>query len=108
MLDLTTTFNNDLYELKLLDGTLLKLKRPTQQMTETLMRLQGVDNSVAVGSIMGIFVRVLNRNNAGIEYTEEDLAEDYDLTVAMYVVQDYFTYWNNEVAAKVNFLQSQQ
>ena len=112
MLDLTLMNNNDLYELRLLDGTELHLKRPTQAMVQFTLILQGLANNdkqlETIEALSSLFARILNRNIEGLTFEAEKLAEEYDFNVIGYVIEDYFGYWNEDTEEKVNFQQSQQ
>lgn len=111
MLDLTAAFS-ELYQVRLFDGTELNLKRPTQALQESIMRLQemgeDVKNSAKImKETMAIFCRVLNRNTQGITFTQEQLEDDYDYSVALLVIGDYLQFYAKEVAAKVSFRTTQ-
>lgn len=104
MLDLTAAVSTELYEIKMLDGKVLHLKRPTQALQQTIVQMKSDDDeSNLVEVITAIFVRIINRNTEGITYTEKDFEEDYDITLIGMVVQDYFEYWTKEIMNKVNF-----
>lgn len=105
MLDLASV-NNTFYEIKLIDGTLLKLKRPTQAMQNTLFQLKEAGDD-AMNKLLDLFVRIMNRNNEGISFTSEDF-EDYDIALTTLVIKDYFEFWSKEVMQLVNFQQSQE
>lgn len=111
MLDLTIT-NKNYYEIRLLDGTELHLKRPTQAMVQYTLILKGLaDNNKEVetmDAITNLFARILNRNVEGKKYDGKELAEEYDFEVVSYVIGDYFNFWNKEIEEQVNFPQSQQ
>lgn len=111
MLDLTL-MNNDLYEIRLLDGTELKLKRPTQAMMQLTVSLQEFSKNEmqadTINALTELFTQILNRNTDGKKFEAAQIAQDYDFTTITYVVEDYFNYWNKEVDEKVNFRQSQQ
>lgn len=105
MLDLTAQ-TTKLYEIKLLDGQVLELKRPTQAMQETTLKLNGLgsNNAKEVFTILlNLFARILNRNEQGIQYKEKELAENYDVALMTTVIKDYFDYWNTEIQDTVNF-----
>lgn len=107
MLDLTTAFG-ELYQVKLLDGTVLELKRPTQALQETVVKLQkiaeeGKDAKKILEATMDIFCRVLNRNTNGIEFNIEDVKKEYDYSIALVVIADYLKYYAQEVNKSVNF-----
>ena len=102
-----TVFNNEHYDIRLLDGTELKLKRPTQAMIEYTMRIEDMakseDKTQAINALANLFVRILNRNTEGVTFNVKDVTEEYDFQTIGYVIQDYFSYWNKEEAGKVFF-----
>lgn len=106
MLDLTV-INNEHYDIRLLDGTELKLKRPTQAMVEYTMKIEGMSKSEnkaqVINALAELFVRILNRNTDGIAFNIKDITEEYDFQTIGYVIQDYFSYWNKEEEGKVFF-----
>ena len=112
MLDLTA-LNQQLYEIRLLDGTELHLRRPTQAMVQFLvdlkdLRSSDMDEMQILSGFSQFFARVLNRNDEGRKFDATELAEDYDYQVMLYVINDYFDFWNKEVGEKVVFQQSQR
>ncbi len=111
MLDLTT-LNGNLYDIKLLDGTVLHLKRPNQSMVQYLVDIKGLhegtgDEKALLKAFASFFARILNRNAEGIAYDAEDLEEDYDYETILYVINDYFDHWTKEVGENVDFPQGQ-
>ena len=111
MLDLTL-LNDKFYELRLLDGTELKLNRPTQamvQLTLTIQELSQADKRTdTINALTELFTAVLNRNTDGKTYSAAQLAKEYDFGTINFVIEDYFNFWNKEVEEKVNFQQSQR
>lgn len=113
MLDLTTAFGKNEYEIKLLDGRTLQLKRPTQAIQQTILEILPMvkdkeDEAKAIPLIVELFVRILNRNVNDIEFTNDEIEDEYSLEIMVYVIQDYFIHWNKEIADNVNFQQPQQ
>ena len=112
MLDLTLMNKKEYYELRLIDGTELHLRRPTQAMVQFSLVLQGLaDNNKqleTIEAISNLFARILNRNIEGKKYEAAELAEEYAFDVIAYVITDYFGFWNKEIEDNVNFQQSQQ
>lgn len=108
MLDLAVICGS-LYEIKLLDGTVLKLKRPTQEMYETILSLSKSVKKMEDGdmgiidAVMEVFTAILNRNDKGIKFTKEQLSDDYDFLVAMTVMSDYMKFYSQEIKSKVDF-----
>ena len=106
MLDLTAMKTN-YYQIRLLDGTELNIKRPTQSMVEYTLKIEGMvkaeEQSEAVLGLANLFVRILNRNVEGLTFNAEDIAEEYDFQTIGFVIQDYFSYWDKEVSDTVDF-----
>ena len=95
MLDLTTVANDNYYEIRLLDGTELHLKRPTQAMFEYMTQLELInskDMRESLGFLNNIFTRIINRNIENVEYTTEQVADEYTIQIIVYVIQDYFKF----------------
>lgn len=108
MLDLTNIYANKTYDVKLLDGSEIHLKRPTQAIQENIILLQQYQNkqdkaAEVMQAMMDVFVRILNRNEDSRAFTAEEIQDEYDVTIAMFVIQDYFAFWSKEVADSVNF-----
>lgn len=106
MLDLASV-NNKYYEVKLIDGTLLKLKRPTQAMQNSLLTLKDAGSENAINSMLALFIRIINRNTENKIFTSDDF-EDYDIALTTLVIKDYFEFWSKEVMQLVNFQQPQE
>lgn len=110
MLDLTEICGQ-LYEIKLADGNVYKLKRPTQGLYETIVRLgkltQADNTQELMGECLKVLVRILNRNTEGKEFSLEEVEEDYDFTIAMMVMSDYMKFYANEISNRVNFRDAQ-
>lgn len=95
MLDLSILDKSELFEVKLLDGRELKLKRPTQSLQMTIVNILDNDNyEETLDIVFNAFTRVLNRNTEGITFNSEELAEEYGVDIASIVIFKYFTYWN--------------
>lgn len=107
MLDLSILDNSELFEIKLIDGRELTLKRPTQSLQAYLFNLldekKQVDDSHMLEYVFSAFTRVLNRNTQGITFSEEELCDEYGIEIAAIVINNYFTYWNNDTASRVDF-----
>lgn len=107
MLDLTALCGS-MYEIKLLDGHVYRLRRPTQALYETLLRVgelakdEGKMDDV-MSETMDILAQVLNRNDEGAEFTREQLEDEYDFSIAMTVIGDYMKFYADEIQSRVNF-----
>ena len=110
MLDLTVVCGS-MYEIKMLDGKILKLKRPTQRLYESIIALGEKTNkdfdSSLLGAAMDLFVEILNRNSEGIAFDRKALEKDYDFSVALLVMNDYMRFYANEIGTNVNFQPAQ-
>lgn len=106
MLDLTA-INANLYQIKMADGETLTLKRPTQALFESIIKIgelsKSSTDSKVMEQVMEIFCRILNRNTSNKSFTLGELQDDYDFTVALMVIGDYMKYYADEITAKVNF-----
>lgn len=106
MLDLAA-LNANLYQIKMADGETLTLKRPTQALFESIIKIgelsKNSTDSKVMEQVMEIFCRILNRNTSNKSFTLGELQDDYDFTVALMVIGDYMKYYADEITAKVNF-----
>ena len=106
MLDLTA-INANLYQIKMADGETLTLKRPTQALFESIIKIgelsKSSTDSKVMEQVMEFFCRILNRNTSNKSFTLGELQDDYDFTVALMVIGDYMKYYADEITAKVNF-----
>lgn len=106
MLDLTA-INANLYQIKMADGETLTLKRPTQALFESIIKISELSknstDSKVMEQVMEIFCRILNRNTSNKSFTLGELQDDYDFTVALMVIGDYMKYYADEITSKVNF-----
>jgi len=112
MLDLNTVLDEKYYDIKLLDGKILHLDRPSQAMIENTLVVDKVaDSGNTEGTVKALailFMRILNRNNEGIKFEYNELTEVYSFEVMGYVIEDYFNFWNLDSNNKVNFQKDQQ
>ncbi len=94
MLDLGK-MKDEQYKIKLADGTILKLKKPTQAMLITLYEIQDMDGSEDIEILDKIYkflLRIFNRNLNNITYTQEDIEEMLDIKKVFKVLHDYFDF----------------
>lgn len=112
MLDLSTIGKNKYYEVRLIDGTELKLNRPTQKMLQFMLNIQDLANDSkdleTIKAFSELFAWILNRNTDGKEYKAEEVASEYDFAIIGLLIKDYFSFWNEDTANIVNFRQNQQ
>jgi hypothetical protein len=107
MLDLQKTVKEMFYDIKLIDGTELQLKRPKQGMVEFVVGLQGYVNSnkelEVIDGFKKIFVDILNRNINNVTFSADDIGEEYDISIIAMVIKDYFQFWNDDMQKQVDF-----
>lgn len=107
MLDLQKTVKEMFYDIKLIDGTELQLRRPKQGMIEFVMSLQEYINSNRELEVMEgfkkLFVDILNRNVNNMTFAADDIGEEYDVAIIAMVIKDYFRYWNEDLQKQVDF-----
>jgi len=75
MLDLSKIGKDKYYEVRLIDGTELKLNRPTQRMLEFMLTIQDMANDnkdmETIKAFNELFAWILNRNTEGKVYKAE-------------------------------------
>lgn len=90
MIDLSKK-TTELYKIKLEDGTILRLKKPTQLMLVQMVEMsqsKEKDFEIVI-ELFNLLTRIFNRNVNGMTFTQEQIEEMLDLEIAMAIVQDY-------------------
>lgn len=89
MIDLTQS-NEKLYEIKLPDKTILKIRKPSQGLLIELAKLEDADGSVeTLERVNSLTTRIFNRNKNGRAFSEEEIADMMDLETSIMVLKDY-------------------
>ena len=89
MIDLTQS-NEKLYEIKLPDKTILKIRKPSQGLLIELAKLEDADGSVeTLERVNSLTTRIFNRNTNGRVFSEEEIADMMDLETSIMVLKDY-------------------
>ncbi|MGE4213605.1 MAG: hypothetical protein AB7E42_02350 [Anaerotignaceae bacterium] len=94
MLDLGKV-KQEQYKVKLADGTVLKLKKPTQTMLITLYEMQEIDDLEDIEILAKVYdflLRIFNRNLNGIVYTKDDIEEIIDIETVELFLNDYLNF----------------
>lgn len=94
MLDLGKV-KQEQYKIKLADGTVLKLKKPTQAMLITLYEMKNLEDSEDIEvleKLSEFLLRIFNRNLNDIIYTKDDIEEMLDIESTMIFLNDYFDF----------------
>lgn len=92
MIDLSKR-KQDLYKIKLEDGSILKLRKPTQAMLMTMIDLsqETEDEAEILKGVFAVLTRIFNRNTEGRIFSQEEVQEMLDIETGMEVLQDYLT-----------------
>nr|WP_317357249.1 hypothetical protein [uncultured Tyzzerella sp.] len=93
MLDLGK-LQQKLYKVKLLDGTILQIPKPSQLLLKKMMDLEKTENKATdlLYEINNILFEIFNTNKNGIKYTLEDIEKMFDLSIALAVIKDYISF----------------
>ncbi|MBS5794887.1 MAG: hypothetical protein KIC92_09110 [Clostridiales bacterium] len=93
MLDLGK-LQQKLYKIKLLDGTILQIPKPSQLLLKKMINLEKVENKGAnlLDEINNILLEIFSTNKNGIVYTFEDIEKMFDLSMALVVIKDYINF----------------
>lgn len=104
MLDLT--LQKKLYEIKWVDGVVLKLNPPTQRVYRKILNIQQQeDESMILESVYATTKEIINSNTAG---RVVDNITDLSLDTCLLVIQDYFEFYTKQINEQVVFRQTQQ
>ena len=99
ILDLTT-FKEELFELKLLDGTTIFLSKPNQAMFMKLIAFKGIDKTDPQGvlnTLTEMVLTILNSNTAQRKFSAEDIA-DYSFDMQQAIIMGYTGFVNEAMA----------
>ena len=79
------------YELKLEDGSILHIKRPTQAMLLKMVDLQNHSEKPeeAMVIVFDVITAMFNNNVDGRTFTVDDMTNMLDFQMAAYVIEDY-------------------
>lgn len=96
-------FQEEYFELTLLDGTVIHLRKPTQAIMLKLMEISTIDKKDAVGilaAFVDVVATILGNNREGRKFAAEDIA-DYGFAMQKAIIETY-TEFANEVMADPN------
>ena len=93
MLDLGKLQQDD-YKIKLVNGAILQLPKPSQKLLRRMVGIQGISNSenLMLEEIYNILFDMFNTNKNGINFTKEDIGKMFDLSTALIVIEDYINF----------------
>lgn len=90
MLDLTV-FQEQFFPIKMLDGSTLYLKKPTQRLLMQFVGFQEVlkaSPEEQLAAIQRLTLSILNNNTSRKVFTEADL-DDYDISIQQAIIEGY-------------------
>lgn len=95
MFDLTKGIEKP-YEIKLEDGSILRLKKPTQALLMELAKTSDYLNAEAtvevIEKINELITKVFNNNLNGVKFQETEISEMLDLETSLLIIQDYLSF----------------
>ena len=96
MLDLSV-LKEKVWDVKLFDGEVLHIKRPSQKMVIEMMGYEETfkkqkDAKKTIGTFTKMILDILNHNTEGRVFTEEYIDENFDLTLGLALVQSYMEF----------------
>lgn len=87
-------FVNQTLDITLPDGSMIKVKKPTEKGVIKLMALQNVDEDKAFEAMNELIVFIMNSNKEGKVFTQEWIDDNLDWTMKTAVVQAYSEFIN--------------
>lgn len=98
MLDLQS-FQRETFEVKLFDGSVINLNKPSQRLIIELMGLEAKLNknaspTVALNSFIEIILSILNNNAEGLKFDREYVETYFDLEIGQAFVQGFMEFAN--------------
>lgn len=105
ILDLTQ-FQEKFMEMKLLDGSELNLKKPTQAIVISLMAFEQKakeckkDVNKMLTLMDDMMILILNHNKEGRVFSMADLGDSYTFEIQMAIIQAYTKFMNELNSAK--------
>lgn len=95
MIDLSKG-KQSLYKIKLEDGTILQIKKPSQDLLLKMVDLQEIAQTENIIDLFDALIEIItiafNRNVIGKTFTQNDISEMLDVETAMAIIQDYLTF----------------
>lgn len=96
MIDLTQTKKTNVYPIKLVDGTVLHIKAPTQAMLTSIISLkeeaENIDEAQTmetIGELYNILTMIFNHNYDNKEFTQDGIESDIDINTCITILEDY-------------------
>lgn len=87
-------FVNQTLDITLPDGSVIKIKKPTEKGVMKLMALQNVDEAHAFEAMNELILFIFNSNKEGKVFTEEWMEDNLDWSMKTAVVTAYSEFIN--------------
>lgn len=94
MLDLSK-LTQEYYSIKLVDKTILKIKKPTQEILKTMVEIQNTDSTddfEILDIIYDVMFKIFNRNADNRIFTKEEIEEMLPVEIVVMVLKDYLSF----------------
>ena len=94
MLDLSK-LTQEYYSIKLVDKTILKIKKPTQEILKTMVEIQNtdsIDDFEILDIIYDVMFKIFNRNADNRTFTREEIEEMLPVEIVVMVLKDYLSF----------------
>lgn len=94
MLDLSK-LTQEYYSIKLVDKTILKIKKPTQEILKTMVEIQNADSTddfEILDIIYDVMFKIFNRNADNRIFTREEIEEMLPVEIVVMVLKDYLSF----------------
>ncbi|MGL5637569.1 MAG: hypothetical protein ACRCX8_01395 [Sarcina sp.] len=99
MLDLTA-LSIKYFEVKMLDGNKLSIRKPTQKMMNFIIKMNGLAEEKQLDAIDELVTMILNNNKEGIAYLKKDIA-NYELEIKEAIITG-FSKFAKEIVSNPN------
>lgn len=99
MLDLAA-LKDKTYDIKLENGEVLHIKRPTQKMTKGLLEMSNfvmsdVDHIKKADKLFDYVTSIFNYNTDNKKFKRNEIEEILDISLSQYIIKDYMAFSNN-------------
>ncbi|MDD3502506.1 MAG: hypothetical protein PHE63_00245 [Eubacteriales bacterium] len=103
ILDLKQISNKNTFDIKLFDDSVLKIKKPTQQMFVELVQLQELDDDdymTLLEALYNVMFMILNNNTENRAFDKSYVSDNFDIELLKVVIESYFSFAKNLLSEK--------
>lgn len=101
MIDLSRTVKSKLFPIKLVDGSIIKLKAPSQKMLIDMVEMNNCEDvEDQLRTVYDLLLHILNRNTDSRHFDLEQVTDEIDLQTAMIVIEEYINFFYGDVQKK--------